>query len=144
MTKQPNDLSSRSPGPEQFVMAAVAALGLALSAGCASAVKLSTDHNAYTSGQRVALELDNKSLRAVEYNLCVSTLQIETADGWSDVEMPRPGTCSSTLDELKVNRTDDYALHLPSTLEPGQYRFSTTVKSSGKTTEVHSVAFSLN
>lgn len=120
------------------------ALVFTSTAGCAGTIKLRTDQDRYAAGANLELTLKNQGLRPLDYNLCKSTLQRQTPDGWEEVALPPASPCVTGTEVLGVNRDGSWRTTLPKDLPAGEYRFLTEVVVGGGKKEVHSLAFSLS
>lgn len=76
-------------------------------------------------GDSITLELENESGAAVSYNLCSSTLEMESGGAWSALQEDR--MCTRELRVLPADDEAHFRLQLPQTLEAGRYRFTTAV-----------------
>jgi hypothetical protein len=77
-------------------------------------------------GDSIALTLDNGAAEAVGYNLCTSTLERQTDDGWQPV--PADRVCTMELRMLEPGQRADFPLQLQPELTAGAYRFSTRIE----------------
>ncbi|MGH7463859.1 MAG: hypothetical protein ACREK1_01710, partial [Longimicrobiales bacterium] len=60
------------------------------------------------------------------YNLCTSSLERQTADGWEVV--PTDIVCTMELRILEAGQEAGYPAALPTPLSPGQYRYNTSIQ----------------
>lgn len=92
----------------------------------ASDVDLSVTPESATPGDSMTLTLHNGTAEQVGYNLCASSLQRQTAGGWTPV--PSDVVCTMELRTLEPGQDASYRTALPDGLEEGRYRFSTTIE----------------
>ena len=72
------------------------------------------------------LTLENHSRSSLGYNLCASVLERQTGEGWVTVS-PVP-ECKMEVRALTPGNTDSLIHHRTRPLEPGLYRFTTTIE----------------
>jgi hypothetical protein len=77
-------------------------------------------------GDSVSLTLHNGAADAIGYNLCTSTLERRTGDGWEAV--PDDRVCTMELRMLDPGQRADFPLQLQPALTAGAYRFSTRIE----------------
>lgn len=112
------------------VLALALALAASACAGSAGTVG-SLDRPFYTAtaaisaGEPVGLRLVNGTDGSLHYNLCRSTLQRETRQGWERVDRQR--SCPDVRFRLAPTETAAYDLATPRSLPPGRYRVVTPV-----------------
>lgn len=92
-------------------------------------------------GDSVSITLRNGSGAALHYNLCASGLERQTNGGWETV--PSERVCTMELRTLEPSADASFALELPNDLQPGGYRFRTSVEilDSGERNDVTSDPF---
>lgn len=94
-------------------------------AAAAAAVRLTVEpHEEESPGYLLTLE--NHSRTALGYNLCASVLERQTGEGW--VTVPPVPVCTRELRALTPGKTDSLVHHRGQPLEPGLYRFTTTIE----------------
>jgi hypothetical protein len=91
----------------------------------AAAVRLTVEPQEEASSGFL-LTLENHSRRALGYNLCASVLERQTGEGW--VTVPPAPVCTAELRALAPGNTDSLIHHRTEPLEPGVYRFTTTIE----------------
>lgn len=77
-------------------------------------------------GDSITLQLENDSPGTLTYNLCASTLQVESAGDWTAV--PADRMCTRELRVLGPDQETEFRLQLPSDLADGRYRFTTGIQ----------------
>jgi hypothetical protein len=94
-----------------------------------------------TPGDSVSLTLHNGAAEAVGYNLCTSTLERRTGEGWEGV--PDDRVCTMELRMLDPGQRADFPLQLQPDLTAGTYRFSTRIEwlASGTSDLLHTDEF---
>jgi hypothetical protein len=94
-------------------------------AAAAAAVRLTVEpHDEDSPGYLLTLE--NLSRRPLGYNLCASALERQTDEGW--VTVPPAAVCTMELRALAPGGTDSLIHYRAQPLEPGIYRFTTTIE----------------
>jgi hypothetical protein len=71
--------------------------------------------------------LDNPTGRTVGYNLCFSTLERQTDEGWRRVEEPE-AVCTAIQHGLEPGDSTSFTKTLMGDLPAGTYRFATEVE----------------
>jgi hypothetical protein len=94
-------------------------------AAAAAAVRLTVEPEEEDSTGYL-LTLENHSRRALGYNLCASVLERQTGEGW--VTVPPVPVCTEERRALTPGNTDSLIHHRAQPLEPGVYRFTTTIE----------------
>lgn len=94
-------------------------------AAAAEAVRLTVEPEEEDSTGYL-LTLENHSRSSLGYNLCASVLERQTGEGWVTVS-PLPG-CTMEVRALTPGNTDSLIHHRARPLEPGLYRFTTTIE----------------
>jgi hypothetical protein len=89
-------------------------------------VQLTAQPTPRTAGDSISLVLANRSSGTVGYNLCTSSLQRRSGDGWHPV--PEDRVCTLELRMLPPGEQARFGLALPSQLEAGDYRYATRVE----------------
>jgi hypothetical protein len=92
-------------------------------------VRLSVMPTTTAPGDSVTLTLENGSSEQVGYNLCSSGLQRQTAAAWEGV--PSDIVCTMELRTLDAGAQTTWRTELPSSLESGQYRYTTNIEAMG-------------
>jgi hypothetical protein len=95
-------------------------------AGVTAGVTLRVAPVPASPGADVSLILENEAAQAVGYNLCTSTLEHRTGDGWEAV--PADRVCTMELRMLEPGQRADFRLQLQPELMAGTYRFSTRIE----------------
>lgn len=92
-------------------------------------------------GDSITLELENESGAPVSYNLCSSTLEMESGGAWNTVQEDR--MCTRELRVLAADEEAHFRLQLPQTLEAGDYRYTTAVQleEGNRTEQIQSETF---
>ena len=90
-----------------------------------SGIEFRVDPDVAAAGDSVTLELDNDSRETISYNLCSSALQHRLDEDWGDI--PEARACTLELRILGPDENAEFRLQLPPTLEPGDYRYTTTI-----------------
>lgn len=90
----------------------------------ASRVRLSAER---LSPQAVRLTLDNGERHPIGYNLCTSGLQRRSGTTWAAVRTD--DMCTMQLSTLNPGADATFQKSLPSNLQPGDYRYVTSVES---------------
>jgi len=78
------------------------------------------------SGSHVMLTLMNHGDAAIGYNLCTSALQRRDPNDW--VEVRTDEVCTMELRTLQPGAAATFEKTLPSNLQPGTYRYVTSVE----------------
>jgi hypothetical protein len=91
----------------------------------AAAVRLTVEPQEEDSSGYL-LTLENHSRRALGYNLCRSVLERQSGDDW--VEVPPQPDCKNEMRALTPGNSDSLIHHRAQPLEPGIYRFRTTIE----------------
>lgn len=89
-------------------------------------VRLSVAPTSAAPGDSITLTLDNGSGEQIGYNLCASGLQRQTAAAWEGV--PSDIVCTMELRTLDAGQRTTWRSTLPSSLESGQYRYTTNIE----------------
>lgn len=105
-------------------MLLLSACGQALQNG-SGPVSLTVEPPTAAPGDSVTLILRNDSPAAVGYNLCSGTLEMNAAGGWQRV--PSDRVCTMEIRILAPGEVTRYPLALEPGLEPGDYRYVTSV-----------------
>lgn len=105
-------------------------LGACVAGGSADSASVDIDFDVepdeVAPGDSITLELENDTRGAVSYNLCASTLQMESGSDWSDI--PSDRACTRELRVLGPDEEVRFRLQLPADLAEGHYRFTTGVQ----------------
>ncbi|CAN5722219.1 MAG: hypothetical protein H0U67_12620 [Gemmatimonadetes bacterium] len=102
-------------------------------------LSLTTEPAVAAAGQSVTLSLNNQTAWPVGYNLCTSLLERESGGNWEPVREDR--ICTMELRMLAPEADTQEQLELPTTLEPGTYRFSANVEDRGSIEQISSEPF---
>ena len=102
-------------------------------------IRLTVAPTPATAGDSVTLTLDNGTTGQIGYNLCASSLELQTAAGWEVV--PSDLVCTLALRTLDAGSEVEYRRALPAGLAEGQYRYRTNVEITS-TSAYHSVTSS--
>lgn len=97
-----------------------------IQSGPAADVTLTATPGTVAAGDSLVLTLDNGTPGQIGYNLCASSLERQTADGWEVV--PTDIVCTMELRILEAGQEASYPAALPTPLSPGQYRYNTSVQ----------------
>ena len=83
-------------------------------------------------GTTLVIRLSNETERALTYNLCFSTLERRSADGWDTAqEGPAGGTCPYERRRLEAGASADGSFALSDSLSAGTYRLTTSARFEG-------------
>jgi hypothetical protein len=80
------------------------------------------------AGDEVMLTLENRSDRPLGYNLCPAVLDRRAGADWEEWPEAPAEVCTMELRTLSPESSSSFRHTLPSRLEPGEYRFRTTVE----------------
>ena len=94
-------------------------------AAAAAAVRLTVEPEEEDS-RGYLLTLENHSRSSLGYNLCAAVLERQTGEGW--ITVPPVPVCTEELRALTPGKTDSLVHHRTQPLEPGIYRFTTTIE----------------
>lgn len=94
-------------------------------AAAAAAVRLTVEPEEEDSSGYL-LTLENHARSSLGYNLCAAVLERQTGEGW--VTVPPVPVCKKEVRALTPGNTDSFIHHRAGPLEPGLYRFTTTIE----------------
>lgn len=130
---------------------------LVLTIGCTGATEprqvpgldVVTEATAYEAGDRVAVQLSNRTDQQIGHNLCFAFLTLERRTGtrWTPADVslaPGPNTaCIGPLYRLAPGEAAEGAAYLPLDLPPGRYRLLANVEIARQALEIATNAFSV-
>ena len=124
-----------------------------LGAGCAivdveNEIRFETEKEVYSSGDEVAVRLENELYTQVGLNLCFAFLTLEqqsTSGKWERLSVglgPGENTvCTAEMLRLAPGRATGGAAYLPVAQDPGTYRLSTQLEVDNESMEVVTNSF---
>lgn len=107
-------------------------------------VMFTVEPTTVAAGDSILLGLDNGTAEQIGYNLCASSLERQTQEGWA--LLTTEVVCTMELRLLEPGQAGSYPMWLPAGLTPGEYRYRTTihVMQRNETHQVTSNTFRVN
>lgn len=86
-----------------------------------------------SAGGTLVIRLDNASDQALTYNLCFSTVERLSVNGWGTAQVgPASGVCPTKRRRLEAGASADGFFALTDSLKDGTYRLVTSVRFDGE------------